>query len=610
MKKLFSIVGVVNYSIVIFLNAFTDLGHKIIIQNTIFKVYDGELQIILTAVINALILLPFILVFSPAGFLSDRFSKSKIMEYASVFAIIITLGITFSYYQGWFLSAFFMTFLLALQSALYSPAKYGYIKELVGIEHLSQGNAVVQATTTVAILGGIIFYTVLFESFLSSDFVTKEDVLLSIAPLGWLLVLGSIIEWFLASKLPNKMQEASKREFTLKRYLKGSYLRKNLHIIKRKREIFEAIIALSLFWSISQVVLAIFGEYAKSQLGITNTIMVQGVMALAGFGIVAGSLMAASYSKYYINPGIATIGAMGITLIVLLVPFTTSMALMAFLFALFGVFSGFIMVPLNASIQALSPRVHLGTVLAGSNYIQNIFMFSFLMLTTLFAYFGMNAEVLFYLMACTGLYLSYLLLRRYEVMTFWAFFELILKMRYRFVVHGLEHVPHAMPLLLLGNHVSWLDWFIVQLPIQRRISFMMDKNLYHKRIFNRVLRKGEVIPIAPRAFKDAFLEAVRRMQENAIVVIFPEGAIARGKDLGVFHKGYEIIAQQSSGRIVPFFISGMEGSLFARYKGESKRSFFSRREIHLSFAPAVSMDTNAETLQKIVQQLKDNREIK
>jgi acyl-[acyl-carrier-protein]-phospholipid O-acyltransferase/long-chain-fatty-acid--[acyl-carrier-protein] ligase len=60
---MFKIVGAINYLIVVFLNAFTDLGHKIIIQNTIFKVYDGSQQIVLTAIVNALILLPFILLF-------------------------------------------------------------------------------------------------------------------------------------------------------------------------------------------------------------------------------------------------------------------------------------------------------------------------------------------------------------------------------------------------------------------------------------------------------------------------------------------------------------------------------------------------------------------
>ncbi|MFA7354051.1 MAG: MFS transporter, partial [Sulfurimonadaceae bacterium] len=281
MKSMFAIVGVVNYLVVAFLNAFTDLGHKIIIQNTVFKVYDGTTQIILSAVVNALILLPFILAFSPAGFLADRFAKNIIMKYSSLLAVAITLIITYFYYQGWFFAAFAMTFLLALQSAIYGPAKYGYIKELVGIKFITAGNGAVQATTTAAILLGIIFYTVLFEALLGDNLNTKEDILKIVAPLGWLLVLGSVIEYFLASKLPNMMTEASERKFRFKRYFSGAYLRKNMIMIMRKKEIFDAIIALSLFWSISQVVLAIFGEYAKSELGITSASLVQGVMALA-----------------------------------------------------------------------------------------------------------------------------------------------------------------------------------------------------------------------------------------------------------------------------------------------------------------------------------------
>ena len=133
---MFKIVGVINYLFVVFLNAFTDLGHKIIIQNTIFKVYDGETQIILTAIVNALILLPFILMFSPSGFLADKFPKNAIMRYSSILAVIITLLITISYNNGWFYVAFGLTFVLALQSAIYGPAKYGYIKELFGVKNI------------------------------------------------------------------------------------------------------------------------------------------------------------------------------------------------------------------------------------------------------------------------------------------------------------------------------------------------------------------------------------------------------------------------------------------------------------------------------------------
>jgi len=605
---MFKIIGVINYLVVVFLNAFTDLGHKIIIQNTIFKVYDGDLLIVLTTIVNALILLPFILIFSPSGFLADRFAKNLIMKHSAAFAVLITLIITYSYYHGLFFLAFAMTFLLALQSAIYGPAKYGYIKELVGEKYITSGNGAVQAVTTVAILSGIIFYTVLFEGQYEADLKSKEDILKVVAPLGWLLVFGSIIEWLLASKLPNKMKEASKRDFRLKRYFKGAYLFKNIKTIRRKREVFEAIIGLGLFWSISQVVLAIFGEYAKRELGVSNTIFVQGVMALAGIGIVIGSILASKYSKYFINLGLVPIGALGVTALVLFIPFIHSMSVMAFMFMLFGVFAGFIMVPLNAQIQFLSPRVHLGVVIAGSNFVQNIFMFLFLVLTTLFAYFGMNSEFLFYMMGFVGVYLLYLTFRRYDVDTFWALMEIFGSFRHVYKYEGLENIPKEGAVLLLGNHVSWLDWILIQLPIKRRINFMMDKDIYQWWGFHAFFKKGETIPISSKASKDALKEAHNRLLDGKIVGLFPEGEISKSGVLGKFYRGYEIIPKDYSGVIIPFFIEGVFGSSFSKYKAKTQRSFFQRRKITIHYLKPLSMQTKADEIKKIIDLTKEKYE--
>ena len=87
MARLTRIGGFIPYMIILFLNAFIDLGHKIIIQNTIFKTYDGQDQIVLTAIVNALILLPFILLFSPAGFLSDKYPKPRVIRYTALAAV-------------------------------------------------------------------------------------------------------------------------------------------------------------------------------------------------------------------------------------------------------------------------------------------------------------------------------------------------------------------------------------------------------------------------------------------------------------------------------------------------------------------------------------------
>ena len=75
----------------VFLNAFVDLGHKIVIQNTIFKLYDGGTQVALTAVVNALILLPFVLLLSPSGFVSDRFPRAKVMQISAWVAVVLSV---------------------------------------------------------------------------------------------------------------------------------------------------------------------------------------------------------------------------------------------------------------------------------------------------------------------------------------------------------------------------------------------------------------------------------------------------------------------------------------------------------------------------------------
>jgi acyl-[acyl-carrier-protein]-phospholipid O-acyltransferase/long-chain-fatty-acid--[acyl-carrier-protein] ligase len=315
--------------------------------------------------------------------------------------------------------------------------------------------------------------------------------------------------------------------------------------------------------------------------------------------------MAANFSKYYINTGLTAIGSLAITIIVLLIPFSSSMITMSVLFIFFGIFAGFIMVPLNAQIQFLSPRVHLGTILAGNNFIQNIFMFSFLVLTTVFAYYGMNAKILIYTMVFVGLYLSYMLFKRYFVMSFWAFLEIILKTRYKFTYVGLENIPHSEGVLLLGNHVSWVDWAIIQIPIKRRLNFMIDKDIYNWKLFNKALKKGEAIPVSVKASKDAFIEASQRLKNGKIVALFPEGQISPNGETGKFYKGYELISSDYDGKIATFFIDGMNGSMFSKTKDFN---LFSQREVTVYFSKPVHRETKTQEIREIITNLKEKHE--
>ena len=76
MRNLLKVTGFLPYLAIAFLNASVDLAHKITIQNVLLKTYSGDTLFILTAVINAMILLPFIFLFSPSSFINDKFAKT------------------------------------------------------------------------------------------------------------------------------------------------------------------------------------------------------------------------------------------------------------------------------------------------------------------------------------------------------------------------------------------------------------------------------------------------------------------------------------------------------------------------------------------------------
>jgi acyl-[acyl-carrier-protein]-phospholipid O-acyltransferase/long-chain-fatty-acid--[acyl-carrier-protein] ligase len=597
--------GAIPYLLALFLNAFTDLGHKIIIQNTVFKIYDGHEQIVLTSILNALILLPFIFLLTPAGYISQRFSKAQVMQYGAFAAIVITFGITLSYYQGWFWCAFALTFMLAAQSALYSPAKYGYITELVSVDRISGLNAVVQSVTTVAILSGIMVYTFFFETSLREHYETQSDILQQIAPLGWLLVAGSAVEYLLTLRLMHKYPVGS-QPFDLKRYLSGSYFRQNWNSIRSNKNIFEAIILLSLFWSISQVILSTFGAYAKSTLHEENTIVVQGLMALAAFGIILGSFFASNISKYYLHRGLIPLGSMILTLSLFALPLTHSLILIGVIFFIFGIGGAMMIVSLNALIQSHAGQKELGFILAGNNWVQNVFMTAFLSFTTFFAMMGYESIPIFWMMFVISLMSTIWLILRYGDYLLWLFFENMLAMRYDIIPIGLHHIPRDGSVLLLGNHISWIDWVLVQIGVERRIGYMMERSIYDKKLIRPIMKLGRVIPVSSTAAKDAFRSAKKRLNNDEIIGVFPEGGISHDGEIGKIYPGFQIIAQGIEGVIIPFYIDGMYGSIFSRAsKRHIPMTHWLRRRVRIIYGSPLSIDSDAKTLHEAIIQLKE-----
>lgn len=592
MKQLFKIGGFTPYIFIIFLNAMTDLGHKIILQNTIFKAYDGSELIILTALVNALILLPFIFLFSPAGFLSDKYPKVQIIRVASLLAVGITSLILFSYIMGWFWFAFAMTFVLAGQSAIYSPAKYGLIKEMVGNEKLTQANAMVQSITIISILAGAVIYSIFFESLLDNQ-TDKAQILQAIYPLGFALISASIVEFLLSLHLIKKVEIKKEMRFKPKKYANLIYLRGNIRIIKRNQTVWLSIIGLAIFWGISQLVVAIFGEYLKENMGVTNTVIAQGLLSISGLGIVAGSLFVGRVSRKYIETGIIPIGALGIALSLFLISHLDSLLTLGIIFFFYGFFSGLFIVPLNTLIQFATPTRMLGKVLSGSNFMQNVSMFIFLILSALFAYLGFSSKGLFTLamiIAFVGFIYTLIKLPQSMVRFVVRFF---FGLRYKISVEGLDNIKSSRGVLLLGNHISFLDWAFLQIAYPKQIRFVIDRTYYSIWYLKPIFKFFKTIPISPRGGTKALSLVSKALNSGDTVAIFPEGHLSRNGHLGQFQKGFELATADvtRASVIVPFYIRGLWEGRFshASNKMKNKRT----KDIGVSFGKAMPINSTA-----------------
>lgn len=485
MSDLFRIRGFLPYISMVFLNSFVDLGHKITIQNTVFKTYEGDTLVMLTAIVNALILLPFILLFTPAGFVSDKYPKNKVMRTTAWGAVILTSLITLFYHLGWFWAAFAMTFLLAMQSAFYGPAKLGYIRELAGKERLARGNGVAQATSITAILVGTFAFSITFEMYLADvAFSTKQDILHAIKPTGWFLIAGALVELLLSYRLPNIREPNENLRFDWRKYRTGRYLVENLNAVRSRKLILSCIISLAIVWAIGQVMLAAFPAFAKDNLGVLDTRVIQGTLASAGIGIILGSLIAGTISKNYIETGLLPVGSLGLVICLFILPWLTSMQAHAVNILLLGMLSGLLIVPLNALIQFHAGEHILGRVLAGNSFIQNVVMLSFLVLTVLFSILEIS-NLLFPLLTVTALGGAIYMVYKLPQSLVRLIVTLAIGETYWLLVQGFKHFPDTGGVLMLGKNTRKSLWPFVQMAAPRQIRFVADRNIFG-RLYNKL----------------------------------------------------------------------------------------------------------------------------
>ncbi|MCF7855515.1 MAG: AMP-binding protein, partial [Candidatus Pacebacteria bacterium] len=237
-----------------------------------------------------------------------------------------------------------------------------------------------------------------------------------------------------------------------------------------------------------------------------------------------------------------------------------------------GASSGLFLVPLNAFIQDRSPREIRGQVLACSSFLSFTGVaISAALIRVLSGVFDFDPSQSFLVVAAltAALVVGTLVI----IPDFFVRFLVVLLTRtvYRIKTHGIENVPIEGGALLVPNHVSWVDALLLSATTQRRVRFIMARNIAGWWLFRPLFRLMKVIPISPndppRKVVAALNEARQALDDGSLVCIFAEGTITRSGNLNAFKSGFERILKGSSCPVVPVYLGGVWGSVFSYYSG-------------------------------------------
>ena len=133
----------------------------------------------------------------------------------------------------------------------------------------------------------------------------------------------------------------------------------------------------------------------------------------------------------------------------------------------------------------------------------------------------------------------------------------LLRSRVRF--EGADLIPEDGAVILIANHQNALDPIAVGLALKRPVHFLAKKELFQNRFLRWFLSHLLCIPIdRDGTDRSALKKAIRVLDDQGVLGIFPEGTREKGETMLPFKTGVSFIASQSDCVIVPIGLDGCD----------------------------------------------------
>lgn len=293
-----------------FLGAFNDNLYKQLMLLIAIPAVGAAINADVQGWATALFSLPFVLLSGFAGFLADKFSKSKIIFLCKVAEIGITILAVIAFLQYSSLGdvgTWSVLFLMGVHSTFFGPGKYGILPELFAEKDLPRANGLILMSTFLAIILGVVTAGALKDALV----VIRRDGTPDYSHLwiGSLVCAGIAVVGTLTSLMIRRTSPAQpSNKFS---WDDAGISRPVRQLLWEDKSLLLAVIISSLFYVIAGVVMPTVNLLGKNQILLETDLQTSFLTGGLAIGIILGAISANLVFKHVMPTKQVLVGTLG-----------------------------------------------------------------------------------------------------------------------------------------------------------------------------------------------------------------------------------------------------------------------------------------------------------